>query len=432
MAHIHVPADIPVRHLERSRGFSMFCGALFLVGVISLFVLRAADPARAEQAYSANWLFFFAVAEGAMLLCAVTTIVKAKWNWSVRRVSLAFAAYLPIAFILFLPMLGLRESYFPWIEAMESDPIVQAKAAYLNIPFLVARNVAGLLLLIGLSLYGAYLAVRPDMGLVEGDGDAGRKRWRATLTAGWMGQEAEETASARRMGRLAPAFILVYAAVMSMVAYDFAMSLEPHWFSTIFGAWYFMGGFWGGIASTALIVVLLKRRHADLNGLMGIQQMHDLGKLTFAFCVFWTYIVFAQYIVIWYGKLPWEQAWIVHRTGETWGAFSLALVLMCFVIPFAGLIGRRPKMNPVILGSFVCVILAGLWLEHHLLIAPSLRLDGPTIGAWEALVTLVFLGPLLWSLRWFLSTFPVVQVWQSPEQLEMVDLEVTREEAGVR
>ena len=400
--------------------------------MVSLFVLRAGDPARAEQAYAANWLFFFAVAEGAMLLCAVTTIVKAKWNWSVRRVSLAFAAYLPIAFILFLPMLGLRESYFPWIEAMESDPIVQAKAAYLNIPFLVARNVAGLLLLIGLSLYLAYQALRPDMGLVQAGGDASRERWRTSLTSDWMGQEAEETASARRMGRVAPAFILVYAAVMSMVVYDFAMSLEPHWFSTIFGAWYFMGGFWGGIASTALIVVLLKRRNADLSRLMGPQQMHDLGKLTFAFCVFWTYIFFAQYIVIWYGKLPWEQAWVVHRTGDVWGPFSLALVLLCFVIPFAGLIGRRPKLNPVILGSFTVLILGGLWLEHHLLIAPSLRLEGPALGIWEGLVTLLFLGPLLWSLRWFLSTFPVVQVWQPPEQLEMVDLEVTRETADVR
>ena len=431
MAHIHVPGDIPVRHLERSRGFSRFCGALFLVGLVSLFVLRAGDPARAEQAYAANWLFFFAVAEGALLLCAVTTIVKAKWNWSVRRISLAFAAYLPIAFVLFLPMLGLRESYFPWIEAMEHDPIVQEKAAYLNIPFLVARNVAGLLLLIGLSLYFAHQALRPDMGLVEDDGDAARKRWRDSLTTGWLGQEAEEAASARRLGRLAPAFILVYAAVMSMVVYDFAMSLEPHWFSTIFGAWYFMGGFWGGIASTALIVVLLKRRHADLNGLMGPQQMHDLGKLTFAFCVFWTYIFFAQYIVIWYGKLPWEQAWVVHRTGDVWGPFSLALVLMCFVIPFAGLIGRRPKLNPAILGTFTVVILGGLWLEHHLLVAPSLRLDGPGIGIWEGLVTLVFLGPMLWSLRWFLSTFPVLQVWQPPEQLEMVDLEASRETAAV-
>ena len=433
MSHIHVPGDIPVRHLERSRGFSMFCGALFLVGVISLFVLRASDPARAEQAYAANWLFFFAVAEGAMLLCAVTTIVKARWNWSVRRISLAFAAYLPIAFVLFLPMLGLRESYFPWIEAMETDPLVQEKAAYLNIPFLVARNVAGLLLLIGLSLYFAFLALRPDMGLVEDhDSDPARKHWRASLTAGWLGQETEETQSARRMGRLAPAFVPIYAVVMSVVVYDFAMSLEPHWFSTIFGVWYFMGGFWGGIAATALILVLLKRNHADLNRLMGVQQMHDLGKLTFAFCVFWTYIVFSQYIVIWYGKLPWEQAWVVHRTGEIWGSFSLALVLMCFVIPFAGLIGRRPKLNPAILGAFTCVILAGLWLEHHLLIAPSLRLEGPTIGLWEALVTLVFLGPLLWSVRWFLSTFPVIQVWQPPEQLEMVDLEVTREGAGVR
>ena len=111
--------------------------------MVSLFVLRAGDPARAEQAYAANWLFFFAVAEGALLLCAVTTIVKAKWNWSVRRISLAFAAYLPIAFVLFLPMLGLRESYFPWIEAMEHDPIVQEKAAYLNIPFLVAATWRG-------------------------------------------------------------------------------------------------------------------------------------------------------------------------------------------------------------------------------------------------------------------------------------------------
>ncbi len=427
MAHIHVPDEIPPRYLERSRGFSMLCGALFLVGAVALFALRAVAPERAEQAYAANWLFFFAVAEGAILLCAATTLVKAKWNWPVRRVSLAFAAYLPIAFVLFLPMLGLRESYFPWIEAMASDPIVQKKAAYLNVPFLIARNAVGLLLLIGLSLCLAYQALRPDTGLVRDDGDASRTRWRASLAAGWTGQEAEEAASARRMGRLAPAFVLVYAAVMSTVAYDFAMSLEPHWFSTIFGAWYFMGGFWGGIASTALIVVLLKRRHADLDRIMGPQQMHDLGKLTFAFCVFWTYIVFAQYIVIWYGKLPWEQAWVVHRTGETWGALSLALVLMCFVIPFAGLIGRRPKMNPAILGSMTCVILAGLWLEHHLLIAPSLRLDGPTLGLWEALVGLVFLGPLLWSVRWFLCTFPLVQMWQPPEQLEMVDLEVARE-----
>ena len=432
MAHFPMLSEIPVRYVERSKGFTTVCGAMFLAGVIAFFALRASDADRAWHAYVANWLFFLAVAQGAVILAVITTIVKAKWNWSVRRVSLAFVAYLPIAFILFVPMLGLRESYFPWIELMATDPIVQKKAAYLNIPFLLTRNVAGLLLLFGLSLYFAFQALRPDMGLTRGaeEGDSTRSTWRERLTAGWAGQDEEETRSWRRMSRLAPAMVLVYAMVMSTVIYDFAMSLEPHWFSTIFGAWFFMGAFWGGISVTAITVVLLKRRHADFDDLMGSQPLHDLGKLAFAFCVFWSYLFFAQYIVIWYGKLPWEQAWIIRRAGPPWGPFSLALVVMCFVAPFAGLIGRKPKLTPPILATFASIILAGLFLEHHLLVAPSLRPDGPTFSAWEPLVGLIFLGPFLASVRWFLSTFPVIQVWQPAEQPEMVDLEVPREAAG--
>ena len=105
------------------------------------------DPAQAWRAYVVNWLFFTSVAAGAMALMAATTITKARWNWSVRRVGLAFVAFLPISFLLLLPMLGLREGYFPWIEAMAHDPIVQKKAAYLNIPFLITRNVVGAALL---------------------------------------------------------------------------------------------------------------------------------------------------------------------------------------------------------------------------------------------------------------------------------------------
>ena len=201
------------------------------------------------------------------------------------HLGLGTAAYLPIAFILFLPMLlGLRGDYFPWIEEMATDPILQAKPAWLNVPFLVTRNLVGAIVLFGIALYFTYLQVRPDLGLAAGAAgdDAGRARWRERLTANWIGQEAEEVRSWKRMVTIAPVLVMVYAVVMSMFAFDWAMSLEPHWYSTLFGGWFFMGAFWGGIALT------VDHQRVDLHAAPGLrahcigrQQRHDLGMLAF-------------------------------------------------------------------------------------------------------------------------------------------------------
>jgi hypothetical protein len=157
--------------------------------------------------------------------------VDARWNWSIRRIGISFAANLPIAFLLFLPMLGLREEYFPWISEMAEDPILQNKQAWLNVPFLVTRQLAAILILFGAALYFGYLELRPDLGLARsasGD-DPGRARWRERLTGGWLGQETEEVHSHRRMKTLAPALVLIYAVMMSLFSWDWIMSLEPHW-----------------------------------------------------------------------------------------------------------------------------------------------------------------------------------------------------------
>ena len=425
MSHIHVPSEIPIRYLPRSKKADGVFLGMFVVGLAGFAFSLTTDADRAWQSYVSNWLFFTNIAMGALLLTVVTWITKAKWNWSVRRVSLAFVAFLPISFVMFLPMLGLGESYFPWITEVAQDPILQRKAAYLNMPFLLTRNVIGVLVLFGVSLYFAYLALRPDMGLTVGhaDSDHGRDVWRDRLTQGWLGQEVEEVVSYRRMTRLGPAFVIVYATVMSILSYDWVMSLEPHWYSTMMGPWFFMGAFWSGIAATAVAVIFLKSGGGVLDKAMGRQQLHDLGKLTFAFCVFWTYLFFAQYLVIWYGKLPWEQAWIIHRAEEPWGKWSALLIVMCFVIPFAGLIGRKAKMTPVVFRAVALVLLAGLWLEKHLMVAPSIRShDTPTLGVTELLVALMFLGIFLYAVRWFLSTFPLIQVWQpmvDPETFEV-------------
>lgn len=426
MAHIHIPDRIPARYLDRSSSATMLFAAMAVVGAVAFVVSLQRDVTAAWASYVSNWLFFSSIAVGAVMFAAATTIVKAKWNWSLRRVSVAFAAFLPVAFVLLLPMLGLGEEYYPWIEKMAYDPIVQKKAAYLNLPFLITRNLVGVAILFGMAVYFAYLAVRPDMGLVdEADLDTGRASWRARLMAGWAGQEQEEVRSWQRMSKLAPALALTYAAVMSFVVYDFAMSLDSHWFSTLFGGWYFMGAFWGGIAVTAFTGMVLRRKDAEMSRAVGIQQRHDIGKLAFAFTVFWTYLFFSQYIVIWYGKLPWEQSFMINRSGEAWGAYSLTVIVLCFIVPFAGLIGRKPKMTPALLQALTGIILFGLWNERYFLVAPSI-LPGYDVGnmTFHLLTGVGFLGLFLLSVRWFLSTFPMLQIWQPMQAPEMIEAEV--------
>ena len=429
MAHIHVPDQISVRHLPHSRKANLLIGASIVVGLVSFVIRLLQDPQAAWISYITNWLYFTSVSMGGLLLAIATWITKAKWNWSIRRISQSFVAFLPFSFLLMLPMLSLGESYFPWIEMMADDPVVQNKAAYLNMPFLITRNVLGLALLFGVALYFVYLALRPDMGLSAQQLTEGKRSeaWQALLTRGWMGQEKEEVRSYKRMTVIAPAFVIIYALVMTMLSYDWVMSLEPHWFSTMFGPWFFMGAFWIGIAATALWSVYLRTQHEDFHRYIGLQQRHDIGKLAFAFCVFWTYLFFSQYIVIWYGKLPWEQAWIIRRSDEIWGGLSGLVILLCFVIPFAGLIGRKPKTKPVLLAFFTSIILVGMWLERYVMLAPSLHHGGdPVFTIWQPLIGLMFLGLYLGSVRWFLTTFPAIQVWQP-----MVDPETREAEIPV-
>jgi hypothetical protein len=433
MHDIHVPSQIRAGYLERTRGTTLLLLAMIAVGAVSFFVLLGTDPDRAWQAYVSNWLFFTSIAMGAVMVGAATTITKAKWNWSIRRIAVAFGAFLPLSFLLLLPMLSLRESFFPWIEKMEYDHIVQLKEAYLNIPFLMARNVVAALVLFGMGLAFVYWAVRPDLGperARDEEGDKGRARWRERLSGDWLGQEEETARSWGKLKVLAPALALVFAMMMSVFAVDWVMTLEPHWFSTLLPGWFFMGAFWGGLCAVAVLMWILKRRDSYWDEVMGPQQMHDLGKLIFGFAIFWAYLFFSQYIVMWYGKLPWEQEWFIHRAGAEWGPLSVIVIVMCFVIPFAALIGQKPKVIPGWLAGVSLVALVGLWLERFILVAPSLHVEGTaTLTFWEPLIGLGFLGLFAWSVRWFLATFPVVQIWQPPVDPEMVEMEVKREEA---
>ncbi len=426
-----VPERIPVRYVPRGGIATSVIRLMVAVGLVSFIAMLWMDPVLAWKSYVVNWNYFASVALGGVIVSAVTSIVKARWNWPLRRIHHSFAAYLPIALVLFLPMLlNLREDYFPWMEMMADDVIVQKKAAYLNIPFLVSRNLVGVAALFLMACFFVYLAVRPDLGH-SGDRDEprrgaarGRAWWREQLTRGWAGQAEEEARSYRRMTRMAPLLVLVFVVVMTMFAFDWIMSLEPHWFSTLFGGWFFMGAFWSGFAATAVAAIHLKGKDPVLDGYIGKAALWDVGKLTFAFTVFWTYLFWSQYIVIWYGKLEWEQAWINTRAGAPWGGLSALVLVLCFVVPFAGLLGAAPKKSPLLLRGFSVVVLSGLWLWHYMLIFPSLHHEGdPVFSVATPLIGLFFMGLFLGSVRWFLDSFPAVQLWQPPVDPEPLEAE---------
>src|SRR5690606_30872885 len=185
-------------------------------------------------AYLFNWLFWTSIAQGAVVFAAAVAITRGGWARAARRIALSFVAFLPIALVLFLPILIGAGSIFPWIE----HP-VPGKDVYLNVPFLAVRDLVALGAVLVLSLRFAYWSLRPDAGLIR---DPVPERLRGLydrLTRDWQGQAAEEERAHQKLSRFGPALALVYAIGFSFIAFDLVMSLEPHWFSTLIGPYFF-------------------------------------------------------------------------------------------------------------------------------------------------------------------------------------------------
>mgnify|MGYP006172265237 CR=1 FL=1 len=412
--------DYPVRRLESAKGLLLAGGVLAVLGLIAFVLGLGADADQAWRAYIYNWIFFAGIAQGAVILAAVVTLTRGVWSRPIRRVSLSFVAFLPIAYLILFPpvLIWGADHILPWLSP-EMD--VGGKAAYLNLPFLAARNLLSLGVLLVVSLVFAYYALRPDAALAKehGLGAFGR------MTRGWRGQEAEEVRSHRMLSKLSPTIVLVYAVAWSFIAFDFVMSLDPHWLSTLIGPYVFMAAFLGGIAATA-VMTLFYRRKLDLADYIESANIHDLGKLMFAFCVFWAYLFWAQYLVIWYGNLPNEQVFFNNRLGDPYRPLSIAVFFMLFVLPFFGLLGVRPKKTPAILASFAGVILLGLWLERYVLVYPTLYpgADAIPFGIAEIGAALLMGGLLIAALGWFASRFPILQVWQPATEIELLGVHV--------
>jgi hypothetical protein len=189
------------------------------------------------------------------------------------------------------------------------------------------------------------------------------------------------------------------------------MSLDLHFFSTLYGWWFFMGGMLGALMMFALLMMWW-RHQLGAYELILESHFHDVGKLCFALTAFWGYLTFGQYLVIWYGNLPEETGFMRLRLIEPWVWYSVAVVFLVFVFPFFGLLGRRPKVWHPTMALFAILSLAGLWLLRYMEVYPSLYWESQDVplGLWELLTFVMVLG--LWGVSYFafMEAFPRMRI----------------------
>ena len=207
---------------------------------------------------------------------------------------------------------------------------------------------------------------------------------------------------------LSPVLGIVYALVLTLIAVDLIMALDPHWVSTLFGAYYFIGSFYTALAALLLMTVIATRLEA-FDKVIRPKHLHDLGKLLLGFCLLTGDFFYSQFLVIWYGNLPEETYFIFYRLWGAWRPVGVAVFLMVFLIPFIGLLGVRPKRSSAWLLGFALVSLAGVWLERYFEIVPSLNGGaGPVIGLPELGATAFFGGLYVLSYSWFAARYPMI------------------------
>lgn len=371
---------------------------LAAVGTLVFIAVAVASPARAWQAYLLNFLFFSAIAQGAVLFSALMHTVKARWSGPLADVAESFAAFFPVSLILFVILFIGRQHVFPWLH---ED--LHGKEVWLNLPFLFGRDLLALILLYGFGLAFLYHRLYFSLKVRGASGPVGRR-----LLARWQKKPPNEASLAGRMTVFGILYLLAFALVLSLVGYDLVMAADPHWYSTLFGAYCFVKSIYIGFG--ALIVLSALLHLSDKNGYrVEENQFHDIGKLFFAFCLVWADFFYAQFVVIWYGNISEETAYIIERTmAAPWNVLAWTIFFGCFVAPFLILLNRRVKSMPRTMTAICLTVMAGIWLEHYLLLGPAFHHHARhlPLGWVEVAVAVGFFGLLATAVSGYFKQFP--------------------------
>ena len=376
-----------------------------LVFVIGLFVA----PDRVWRAYHVNWLFFASLSSAGVVFVAVQRITTARWSRAIIRFMEGYVAFLPVAFVLLLlTVFAGKNHVFPWTH--ERPPVTE-KVLYYNGAFLTTRVLIAFALITLLSLWYVYTSVRLDVGLIPEAGAKWARGLRDRMRSGYRDERREIHSTHSLQGKLAVFLVILFGYGWSILAFDLSMGMSLHFQSTLYGWWFFMGG-WLCSLTLLTLLTLAWRRFLGAEAIINDIHFHDLGKLCFAFTAFWGYLTFGQYLVIWYGNMPEETHWARIRLIAPWAATTVTAVIGVFFAPFFGLLSKAAKLFKPTLVLFTVISLVGMWLVRYLEVYPSLYGDGDGLpfGLWEIGVTLGYIG--LWGSCYlaFMNAFPRARV----------------------
>ncbi len=342
---------------------SIIIGAVFLaLSAIGFF----ADKNQFFFSYQVAFAFWLSIGLGGLFLTLLHHVFGATWSVVLRRIMETIMKILPWMVLFFLPMLlGLHE-LFHWThaDAVAQDPLLQQKQPFLNVPFFIIRAII-------------YFAVWIYLA-----------RWFYKKS---VDQDREyDSKQAHRMRQAAAPAIILFALTLTFAAIDWMMSLDPHWYSTIYGVYYFAGSTLATIAILILFTRVIQAK-GGMNNVLNLDHYHDMGKLLFTFVVFWAYIAFSQYFLIWYANIPEETLYYFHRWEGNWKTISLIIVFGKFVIPFFILITRSSKRNLAFLTAISLWLLLMQWLDLYWMIMPTLH-HHSTHFSWLDVTTILGIG----------------------------------------
>jgi hypothetical protein len=364
----------------RAWGIPLLVG---VIGTVATLIGWVTNPGQFYFSYLVGWSFCLTLTLGALFFVLIQHLTRARWSVVVRRLAEAVLWSFPILAMLSIPiLLGMHDLYhWTHADAVASDPILAGKEPYLNVPFFLGR-------------FAFYFAIWSLLGY---------KLYRLSLQE----DETGDPSIPARQRKVSAWGLVLTAVTTAFASYDLWMSLDPHWFSTIFGVYIFAGAFMSIHAFLALAAMMIQRG-TSLRRTVTREHYQDLGKMTFGFVVFWAYIAFSQYMLIWYGNIPEETVWYRHRLEHGWEAHSAMLLIGHFIVPFLLMLPRSVKRSKPLLGILCVWLLAMQWFDLHWLAMPVLHPDDAGIHLLDVTSWLGLFGLFAASFMYRLSRHPLV------------------------
>ena len=374
--HAHTPPPVPAAYTA-SRTIKTAYSVMMFVGLLLFALGLFKDPTRTWFSYLTSYFYFLSLGMGGLFFVAVQHVAKAGWSVTIRRFAEAMTSFLPVAALATIVLLFGAKSLYIWLDKdlVAHDTLLAGKASYLNMPFFIVRLVI---------CFAAWIwfAKRIVGNSLKQDQDGSEK---------WTLKNVPNSI----------AFLLVFALSYSLFSVDTLMSLQPHWYSTIWGVYCWAGLFQSTCAVLVIITGYMIRK-GFTRGWVNIEHLHDLAKFMKAFTIFYAYIGFSQFLLIWYANLPEETIFYLARSSGGWMAATISLFVFKFAVPFLLLLPRAAKRSIAHTTMVACLILVMQYVDIHWMVYPNF--SQTWIFSWYEIGTfLMFAGAFLWALTSFFS-----------------------------